>query len=133
MRYTIHQIFINLMSDTVLSFFVIDCCLTICLIDRCMTADCFCDQLFCLADTICNLTLDHRLTCKTIHWNLCICCHNNTCCFLNFSLCENIFGSTGTSCFNFYPISKFFCFFLNCFCCHISMCNSCWTSGNCKD
>ena len=134
MRYTTHQMGICHMSDSTgtLFFFCLSVCIC-CMINRCVTTHHTIDQLLCLINTICNFAFNDFLSIKSIHWNFCICCNNNSDCICNFLICHNILGTTGTSCLNLNGISKFCCFFLKCFCCHIRMCNTCRTSCHGKN
>ena len=133
MGYTVHQMFVDLMSETVFSLFFVICCFSACLVNRCMAICRFCEQFLCFADSVCHFTLNHRFSCETIHWNLCVCCNNNALCLCNLCFCEHILGTAGASRLNFDPVSKLFCLFLKCFCRHISMCDTGWAAGNCED
>ena len=103
------------------------------MINRCITTHHTVDQLLCLINSICNFAFNDFLSIKAIHWNLCVCCNNNSDCICNFLICHNILGTTGSSRLNLNRITEFYCFFLKCFSCHIRMCNTCRTSGYSKN
>ena len=131
MRYTIHKLCIDLMSDTATRFCVLAASLSICCmikwnISRC----CSLDQLICLVNSIRNLTFYHTLTIKTVHWHLRICCYNNTVCIVNFLLCQHILCTTGSACLDLNGNPCCCCCFLQAFSRHIRMCDSCRTGSN---
>ena len=135
MRYAIHQLHIDLMSYTAAGFITGRRCLgtCCCVVNRCIPVDCPVNELVCLTDSVGYLTFDHFFTIETFHWNLGICCDNNTVCISNLLICQHILCTTGSAGFNLHKAVLCFCSFFNSFCCHVRMCDTGRTGSNSKD
>ena len=129
----VHQMFINLMCCAVFSFVLCLFLRAACLINGDMSLCCLSQKLFCLTDTVCHFTLDNRFSCKAIHRNLCVCCHDNAVSLGDLCLCENILGSAASSCLHFDAVAKLFRFLFECLSCHVSVCDTGRTSCDCED
>ena len=135
MGHTIHQLCINLMTDPSGCFtrrsLLLSRMFTV--IYRHIPTDHAVYQFICLTDTVRYLAHDHFSAIETIHRNLCISRYNNTIRICNLLCGQHILCSSGASGLYLHKAVSCFRCLLNTFRSHVSMRDTGWTSGNCKN
>ena len=127
---TIHQMRIDLMTDTALSSLFLLCAAArnTRLIDRGCTAQCLFHQFTGAIDAVCHLRHHHPSASKTVHGNFRICRHDDPVGTGNILCRQYVFGAAGASCLHLDIISQFFRLLFQRLCRHISMSDPCGTA-----
>ena len=132
MRYTVHELHIDFMSNGAACFhcFLRFC---FCLIQRYFAGDRFVQQFFCFADTICYVAGNNGFAMETIHRHLCICCNDDAVSCCDFFRSQHIFRTTAAAGFYFNGAVLCFCCFFQTFRSHVSVRDTCRAGSNCQN